>query len=58
MPLLEDTRPDLNELAKRCQSCRPMGLFRSNKEEYLICYDSKNRSRCSLNSESYAHHLF
>jgi hypothetical protein len=32
-----------------------MGLFRSNKEEYLLCYDSKNRSRGSLNS--YAHHF-
>ena len=27
------------KLAKRCESCRPMGMFRSNKDEFLLCYD-------------------
>ncbi|KAG5653612.1 hypothetical protein H0H81_011984 [Sphagnurus paluster] len=32
---------DLNEmtLAKRCESCRPMGMFRSREDEFLLCYD-------------------
>ena len=55
MPQFDDTRPDLKEFAKRCWSCRPMGLFRANKEEYLLCYDSKNTSGCTLNS--YAHYF-
>jgi len=29
----------LEKLAKRCESCRPMGMFRSNKDEFLLCYD-------------------
>jgi len=31
--------PRLEKLAKRCESCRPMGMFRSNKDEFLLCYD-------------------
>ena len=31
--------PLLEKLAKRCESCRPMGMFRSNKDEFLLCYD-------------------
>jgi len=34
--------PRYKELAKRCQSCRPMGMFRPSMEEFLLCYDSKN----------------
>ena len=29
----------MEKLAKRCESCRPMGMFRSNKDEFLLCYD-------------------
>lgn len=31
--------PKLEKLAKRCESCRPMGMFRSNVDEFLLCYD-------------------
>jgi hypothetical protein len=34
--------PRHKKLAKRCRSCRPMGIFRSSMEEFLLCYDSKN----------------
>ncbi|KAJ3520044.1 hypothetical protein NM688_g9215 [Phlebia brevispora] len=33
--------PRLERLAKRCESCRPMGMFRSSKNEFLLCYDGK-----------------
>ncbi|RDB18445.1 Rho1 guanine nucleotide exchange factor 1 [Hypsizygus marmoreus] len=36
IPLLEDPRVPL---AKRCESCRPMGMFRSKEDEFLLCYD-------------------
>jgi len=26
-------------LAKRCDSCRPLGMFRANESEFLLCYD-------------------
>jgi CNH domain-containing protein len=45
------------ELAKRCQSSRPLGIFRSGNDEFFLCYDSKN-----LNGprylNPYAHHYF
>ena len=34
--------PRYKKLAKRCRSCRPMGMFRSSTEEFLLCYNSKN----------------
>jgi len=37
IPQRED--PRLEKLAKRCESCRPMGMFRSNKDGFLLCYD-------------------
>ena len=27
------------KLAKRCDSCRPMGMFRTSENEFLLCYD-------------------
>ncbi|KAI0766140.1 Dbl domain-containing protein [Trametes elegans] len=33
--------PRLEKLAKRCESCRPMGMFRSSSDEFLLCYDGK-----------------
>jgi hypothetical protein len=33
--------PRLEKLAKRCESCRPMGMFRSSDDEFLLCYDGK-----------------
>ncbi|KAF5373357.1 hypothetical protein D9615_007366 [Tricholomella constricta] len=36
IPLLDDPRMSL---AKRCESCRPMGMFRSKDDEFLLCYD-------------------
>ncbi|KAK7062513.1 Rho guanine nucleotide exchange factor [Paramarasmius palmivorus] len=26
-------------LAKRCEACRPLGMFRSTEEEFLLCYN-------------------
>lgn len=37
IPQRDDTR--LAALAKRCESCRPMGMFRSSENEFLLCYD-------------------
>ncbi|KAF7345363.1 hypothetical protein MVEN_01554200 [Mycena venus] len=37
IPQRED--PRLANLAKRCESCRPMGMFRSTDEEFLLCYN-------------------
>ncbi|KZT00585.1 Dbl domain-containing protein [Laetiporus sulphureus 93-53] len=31
--------PHLERLAKRCESCRPMGMFRTSQDEFLLCYD-------------------
>ncbi|KAL0953934.1 hypothetical protein HGRIS_005098 [Hohenbuehelia grisea] len=31
--------PRLEKLAKRCESCRPVGMFRSAEDEFLLCYD-------------------
>ena len=34
-------RDDVNfaYLPKRCDSCRPIGMFRSSSQEFLLCYD-------------------
>ncbi|CAL1714491.1 unnamed protein product [Somion occarium] len=37
IPQRED--PRLEKLAKRCESCKPRGMFRSSKDEFLLCYD-------------------
>ncbi|KAF8990664.1 Dbl-like domain-containing protein [Cyathus striatus] len=37
IPMRED--PRLASLAKRCESCRPMGMFRSAEDEFLLVYD-------------------
>ena len=29
----------MKEIAKRCESCRPIGMFRSKEDEFLLCYD-------------------
>jgi len=31
--------PRYKKLAKRCRSCRPISMFRSSMEEFLLCYD-------------------
>ncbi|KAG6841126.1 hypothetical protein C0991_001695 [Blastosporella zonata] len=36
VPALEDPRMPL---AKRCESARPMAMFRSKENEFLLCYD-------------------
>ncbi|KIY65698.1 Dbl domain-containing protein [Cylindrobasidium torrendii FP15055 ss-10] len=28
-------------LSKRCDSCRPIGMFRSAEDEFLLCYDAE-----------------
>lgn len=37
--------PRLEKLAKRCESCRPMGMFRTNQDEFLLCYDGEYLDR-------------
>jgi hypothetical protein len=37
IPQRED--PKHAQLAKRCESARPLGMFRSSEEEFLLCYD-------------------
>ncbi|KAJ7483152.1 CNH domain-containing protein [Mycena latifolia] len=37
IPQRED--PRLANLAKRCEACRPLGMFRSTDEEFLLCYN-------------------
>ncbi|KAG6849618.1 hypothetical protein H0H93_006902 [Arthromyces matolae] len=36
VPAFDDNRVPL---AKRCEAARPMGMFRSNDNEFLLCYD-------------------
>jgi hypothetical protein len=38
--------PRLEKLWKRCDSCRPLGMFRSNADEFLLCYNGM----CSASS--------
>ncbi|CAK5273815.1 unnamed protein product [Mycena citricolor] len=37
IPLRDD--PKLAALAKRCEACRPIGMFRSNEDGFLLCYN-------------------
>ncbi|KAF8202439.1 CNH domain-containing protein [Pholiota molesta] len=37
IPQREDPRHA--QLAKRCEASRPLGMFRSTEEEFLLCYD-------------------
>lgn len=36
-------------LSKRCDSCRPIGMFRSAEDEFLLCYDGEQYLGSSLN---------
>ncbi|TCD64248.1 hypothetical protein EIP91_004317 [Steccherinum ochraceum] len=31
--------PQFERLAKRCETCRPLGMFHVNEEEFLLCYN-------------------
>jgi hypothetical protein len=37
IPQRDDAKNE--KLAKRCESCRPMGMFRTSENEFLLCYD-------------------
>ncbi|KAJ7623683.1 signal transducer [Roridomyces roridus] len=37
IPLRED--PKLAALSRRCDACRPIGMFRSNEDGFLLCYN-------------------
>jgi hypothetical protein len=37
IPLRDDAR--LAPLSKRCDACRPIGMFRSNEDGFLLCYN-------------------
>ncbi|KAJ7132313.1 Dbl-like domain-containing protein [Mycena epipterygia] len=37
IPLRDDAR--LAPLSKRCDACRPIGMFRSNDDGFLLCYN-------------------
>jgi hypothetical protein len=51
IPQRDDPRHE--KLAKRCESCRPMGMFRSSENEFLLCYDGKGAVSCSLHLSSH-----
>jgi hypothetical protein len=38
MPRLDD-EPGQEKLAKRCGSCRPLGIFYTGPDEFLLCYN-------------------
>ena len=40
IPLRDEAR--LEKLIKRCESCKPKGMFRI-AEEFLLCYDGMSR---------------
>ena len=42
IPHSEDPRH--GALIKRCESCKPMGIFRSGENEFFLCYDGKSAS--------------
>jgi hypothetical protein len=46
IPQRDDPRHE--KLAKRCESCRPMGMFRSSENEFLLCYDGNIQFGYSL----------
>ncbi|RXW24819.1 hypothetical protein EST38_g1034 [Candolleomyces aberdarensis] len=31
--------PNLGPIARRCESCKPLGMFRCSEDEFLLCYD-------------------
>jgi hypothetical protein len=37
IPIRDDLRKE--KATKRCESCRPMGMFRSSEDGFLLCYD-------------------
>jgi len=59
--------PHLEKLAKRCDSCRPMGMFKTPNDEFLLCYDEfglyvdrhgiPNRSMGTIEWEGTAEHV-
>jgi hypothetical protein len=40
--------PRHKKLAKRCESCRPLGIFRPYENEFLLCYDGNIQFGYSL----------
>lgn len=39
-PIKMRDRPALQELSKKCESAKPLAMFRSKEGEFLLCYDS------------------
>lgn len=35
-------KPKLAEIQRRCESSKPLGMFRSTETEFLLCYDCKS----------------
>lgn len=31
--------PNLGSIARRCEACRPLGMFRCSEDEFLLCYN-------------------
>ena len=40
--------PRLQPLAKRCEACRPLGMFRTSENEFLLCYNGARRLHLSF----------
>lgn len=42
IPQRDDAK--LEKLVKRCEACRPLGMFRCTDDEFLLCYDGMSFS--------------
>lgn len=40
-------RPTLAELQRKCDSSKPLAMFRSTETEFILCYDCKLTSKHS-----------
>lgn len=44
IPILTPSRvkeePSIALIARRCETAKPLGMFRSTESEFLLCYDS------------------
>jgi hypothetical protein len=45
-PVKAREKPAIAELARRCETAKPLGMFRSTESEFLLCYDCECPIRC------------
>lgn len=39
VPIPQRDNPEFPYLAKRCDACKALGIFRSKENEFLLCYN-------------------